>query len=124
MIRRLIQSGIAISFLTLGSTLAANAQTQQISPPQSNGVGNLLSYPNGSRIYQNGTIITPNSGTIFPSNTIRNGDGSTTFYYQNGTKITTQGNSINPSGTFLNPGFNGGLRNGMPTNSQPPFQNR
>ncbi|MEC4814117.1 MAG: hypothetical protein SAK29_12710 [Scytonema sp. PMC 1069.18] len=75
----------------------------------SNGVGNFLKYPAGTRIYENGRISTP-GGSIHPSTTINNGNGFTTYYYPNGTQVKVRNSKIGPGGTNLRPGsFNGGL---------------
>ena len=109
--KNLLKLGMAIVLLS-SLPLAAHAQTT-IPPvaPRQNGVGNWVDYPTGSQIFRDGSIVTPNSGTVYPTNIIRNGDGSTSYYYSNGTKINVQGNTINPSGSYLSPGINGGLRN-------------
>ncbi|MBD2773891.1 hypothetical protein [Iningainema tapete] len=88
------------------------AQNNTNSSPR--GVGSVTNYPSGTRIYQNGRISTP-QGDVYPTNTINNGNGVTTYYYQDGTRITTKSNTVSPSGTFLQPGVNGGLKLPSPT---------
>ncbi len=77
----------------------------------SQGTGNFLSYPPGTRIAPNGRITTPTNETLYPSNTINNGNGTKTFYYRNGTRVIIQKDKMNPGGAYLNPNSsNGGLR--------------
>jgi hypothetical protein len=95
------------------ATLGTSSLTPQLAwaqnNPASNGVGNLLKYPAGSRIYENGRIVTP-GGSIYPSTTINNGNGFTTYYYPNGTQVKVRNSRIGPGGTNLSPGiFNGGI---------------
>lgn len=103
-------TALGISFLTPQEALA---QTDSTSSP---GVGNVLNYPNGTRINQNGVINTPDGSTISPATTINNGNGTTTYYYSNGTRVTTNNNTQSPNGSVLTPGINGGLR---PTPERP-----
>lgn len=103
--------GILIVLWGLLGMGATNAQEANNALPPSGGTGNSLNYPVGTRIYQGGIIVPPRGRAQFPNNTIRHGDGSTTFYYPNGTRVTTRKDTIAPSGTFLSPGVNGGLRN-------------
>ncbi len=106
-----------LSILSLAST--QSMVIAQITPSgnANQGVGNSLDYPSGTRIYNNGSINTPNGRVIYPSVTIKNGNGSNTYYYSNGTRITTDKNTVNPSGTFLIQGINGGLNNRVRINS-------
>ncbi|KYC35054.1 hypothetical protein WA1_09980 [Scytonema hofmannii PCC 7110] len=77
----------------------------------SQGTGNFLSYPSGTRIAPNGRITTPNNGTLYPSNTIDNGNGTKTFYYRNGTRVILRKDKMKPGGAYLSPNSsNGGLR--------------
>jgi hypothetical protein len=80
-----------------------------IIPTTANG-NNFINYPYGTRIYNNGTIVTPQGQVGYPASTVTNGNGSTTYYYQDGSRITTRGPAIAPSGTFLIPDWNGGIR--------------
>lgn len=96
-------TALGISFL---SAQEAEAQSDSTSSP---GVGNVLNYPNGTRINQNGVINTPDGSTISPATTINNGNGTTTYYYPNGTRVNTNSNTVNPNGAVLTPGINGGL---------------
>ncbi|MGH8000941.1 MAG: hypothetical protein ACREPR_16320 [Brasilonema sp.] len=98
-------TALGASFLSLQE---AEAQSRSTSTP---GRGNIPNYPYGTRInQQNGVIYTPNGSKIYPATTIKNGDGSTTYYYQNGTRIQTNSNTVSPNGSLLTPrGFNGGL---------------
>ncbi|MBW4632905.1 MAG: hypothetical protein KME30_13710 [Iphinoe sp. HA4291-MV1] len=96
---------LGVSFLTPQG--AAEAQSHSTSTP---GVGNILNYPSGTSINQNGVINTPNGSTIPPAATINNGNGTTTYYYQNGTHININSNTVSPQGAVLTPGsLNGGL---------------
>ncbi len=79
-------------------------------PSPTNGGTNFINYPFGTRIYNNGTIVTPQGQVGYPATTVTSGNGTTTYYYQNGTSITTRGSAIAPSGTFLTPDWNGGIR--------------
>jgi hypothetical protein len=107
--RRLFGFGFAIILLGISIPASTYAQTQVI-PPDDGGTGTWLNYPSGTRIYQNGAIVVPRAGVIiYPNNTIRHGDGSTTFYYSNGTHINVIENTISPSGTTLVQQTNGGL---------------
>lgn len=116
--KNLIGYGMSIVFLGLIGLGSAQAQETDGSLPPA-GSGNSLNYPAGTRIYPSGTIVPVRGKVQFPSNTIRHGDGSTTFYYPNGTRVTTPGKTIAPSGTFLTPGINGGLRNDPLRQSRP-----
>jgi hypothetical protein len=113
--KRLIVSGLSVLFLGVASASAVSGQTIAPNPviqDQVKSTGNWLNYQYGTRIYPNGVINNPTTGLIYPSVTIKNGNGSITHYYQNGTRINTNGTTISPSGTFLIPGSrNGGLRN-------------
>jgi hypothetical protein len=101
-----------LSIIFGGISAATVANAQVITPPASNGMGNSLNYPTGTRILPNGTISAPN-GITYPSVTVPRGDGTTTYYYPNGTNITIKGNQTNPIGTYLRPGANGGLTNNI-----------
>jgi hypothetical protein len=121
--KRLIVSCLSILSLLAGTQSVISAQTITQNPARSNpyqGTGNLLNYPSGTRIYSNGSINIPNQKIIYPSVTINNGDGSSTYYYSNGTRITTPKNAVSPSGAFITPSINGGLNNGNRIN---PIQN-
>lgn len=108
-------------FLSLGLTVLtvsclipqiASARTRHSPPSSTNGIGNILNYPYGSRIYQNGAINTPNGNVIIPALRVNNGNGVTTYYYPDGTRASIKNNTIGPSGTYLAPGgLNGGLTN-------------
>ena len=101
---------LGVSFLT---PQGAEAQSNSTSSP---GVGNILNYPYGTRVHQNGVINTPDGSTISPATTINNGNGSTTYYYQNGTRVNINTNTVTPNGAVLAPGsLNGGL-NRLPEN--------
>jgi hypothetical protein len=123
----LISLGLTIALLE-ASVITAMAQTNITPTPRQNGTGGWINYPAGSQIYRNGAIVLPDSRTVYPTNTVRNGDGTTSFYYADGTKITTQGNAINPSGSYLIPGSNGNLHNNSlsapPNYSDPLFHIR
>jgi hypothetical protein len=118
------RNGILVSSAIAGlfSATIATAQTPGSSLPA--GTGNVLNYPAGTQIYPGGTIVPPRSTPIFPSNTVRNGDGSTTYYYPNGTRVNTRGNSVSPSGTVLTPGSNGGLNLPVDRAPNPPLKLR
>ncbi|GAA6618035.1 hypothetical protein [Scytonema sp. NUACC26] len=76
------------------------------------GTGNYLKYPSGTRIApNNGRITTPTNDTLYPTNTIDNGNGTKTFYYRNGTRVIIKNEKKNSGGIYLNPNStNGGLR--------------
>lgn len=78
----------------------------------SQGTGNFLNYPPGTRVApNNGRITTPTNDTLYPSNTIDNGNGTKTYYYRNGTRVIIKNDKINPGGAYLSPNStNGGLR--------------
>ncbi|MUG96341.1 hypothetical protein F7734_29970 [Scytonema sp. UIC 10036] len=77
----------------------------------SQGTGNFLSYPAGTRLAPNGRITTPTNGTLYPSNIIDNGNGTKTFYYRNGTRVILRKDKMKPGGVYLSPNStNGGLR--------------
>lgn len=61
--------------------------------------GGNRNYPYGSKVFDNGTISTPNRGSVYPSSTIRHGDGTTSYYYRDGSRITVDPTKISPSGT-------------------------
>lgn len=61
--------------------------------------GGNREYPFGSKVFDNGTISTPNSDPVYPSSTIRHGDGTTSYYYRDGSRITVDPSKISPSGT-------------------------
>ena len=61
--------------------------------------GGNRDYPYGSKVFDNGTISTPNGGPVYPSSTIRHGDGTTSYYYRDGSRITIDPTQISPSGT-------------------------
>lgn len=104
---------VLLSIIFGGVSTATVANAQLITNPSaSNGMGNSLNYPTGTRILPNGTISAPN-GITYPSVTVPRGDGTTTYYYPNGTNITIQSNQTNPTGTYLRPGANGGLTNNI-----------
>ncbi len=63
-------------------------------------IGGNGSYPQGSRINPNGTISTPRGNRTSPSVTIKNGDGSTSYYYRDGSRITVD-STIAPTGTLI-----------------------
>jgi hypothetical protein len=103
---------LKVLILTVAA-LGASSLTPQMAWAQnnsaSNGVGNFLKYPVGTRVYENGRIRTP-EGSIYPSTTINNGNGFTTYYYPNGTQVKIRNSKIGPGGTNLRSGsFNGGL---------------
>lgn len=113
--KRLIISCLSTLLLVAATQKLASAQTIAQNPASSNvyqGTGNLLNYPSGTRIYNNGSLNIPDGTTIYPSVTINNGDGSSTYYYSNGTRITTDKNTVSPGGNFIIPSVNGGLNNG------------
>lgn len=116
MIKPFIVSCLSILSIVTATQSVVSAQTiaqNSTSSNASQGTGNLLNYPSGTRIYSNGSISIPNQKVIYPSVTINNGDGSSSYYYPNGTRITTEKkNTISPSGTFIIQGVNGGLNNG------------
>lgn len=116
MIKTFVVSCLSILSIVTATQSVVSAQTIAQNPASSNasqGTGNLLNYPSGTRIYSNGSINIRNQKIIYPSVTINNGDGSSTYYYPNGTRITTdKKNTISPSGTFIIQGVNGGLNNG------------
>jgi hypothetical protein len=64
-------------------------------------IGGNVSYPRGTRINANGIISTPKGERTPPSNSIKHGDGSTSYYYQDGSHITIEHNTIPPTGTLL-----------------------
>lgn len=107
--QRLIGFALLPLLLTAGVAQAQVPNSSQ--PPQ--GTGTVLNYPTGTRVYPNGTIVSPRSEVTIPNVTIRNGNGTTTYYYPNGTKLTTPNRGMSPAGTFLTPGLNGGLGNGQ-----------
>jgi hypothetical protein len=113
--KRLIVSFLSILSLVATTQSVTSAQTIAQNPNRFNasqGTGNLLNYPSGTRIYNNGSINLGNQKMIYPSVTINHGNGSSTYYYPNGTRITTdKNNTVSPSGTFLIQGINGGLNN-------------
>lgn len=91
---------------------AAKAQNSQ------NGGGNgaLSNYPYGTRIYQSGTIVTPNGQRVVPAVTVPRGDGSTTYYYPNGSSMTVNRQAVEPTGSVLTPGsLNGGIQDNRTT---------
>ncbi|GAB1542344.1 hypothetical protein NUACC21_50180 [Scytonema sp. NUACC21] len=101
------------------AVLGVSSFTHQLAWAQSNrssypsqGTGNYLNYPSGTRVYPNGRITTPTGGTIYPSNTIDNGNGSKTYYYQNGTRVIIRKETVNNGGAFLSPNSSNG---GLPT---------
>ncbi len=121
--KRFIVSCLSILSLVATTQSVTSAQTITQNPARSNasqGTGNLLNYPSGTRIYNNGSLNLNNGKIIYPSVTINHGDGSSTYYYSNGTRITTKKNTVSPSGTFIIQGINGGLNNGNRIN---PIQN-
>jgi hypothetical protein len=61
--------------------------------------GGNRDYPYGSKVFDNGRISTPNNGSVYPSSTIRHGDGTTSYYYRDGSRITVDPTKISPSGT-------------------------
>jgi hypothetical protein len=101
---------LSLIFSGISTATVANAQVIT-NPPASNGIGNSLNYPTGTRVYPYGTISAPNGGITYPSVTVPRGDGTSTYYYPNGTNLTIQPNQTNPTGTYIYPGANGGLTN-------------
>jgi hypothetical protein len=100
--------------------LPALSQQQQINLPNSNSInpinpinrinpkisnfdGRVRSdnrgYPYGSKVFENGRISTSNNDSVYPSSTIRHGDGTTSYYYRDGSRITVNSTKISPSGT-------------------------
>lgn len=63
-------------------------------------IGGNDPYPQGSRIHTNGMISTPRGKRTSPSVTIKNGDGSTSYYYRDGSRITVD-STIAPTGTLI-----------------------
>jgi hypothetical protein len=122
--KRLIVSCLSTLLLVATTQKLASAQTIAQNPASSNvyqGTGNLLNYPSGTRIYNNGSLNVHNGTIIYPSVTINHSDGSSTYYYSNGTRITTDKNTVSPSGSFIIQSVNGGLNNGNRIN---PIQNQ
>lgn len=64
-------------------------------------IGGNDTYPQGSRIHTNGMISTPRGNRISPSVTIKNGDGSTSYYYRDGSRITVDSSKVAPTGTLI-----------------------
>ena len=64
-------------------------------------IGSNDNYPQGSRINPNGIISTPRGNRTSPSVTIKNGDGSTSYYYRDGSRITVCSTTIAPTGTLI-----------------------
>ncbi|KAF3886360.1 MULTISPECIES: hypothetical protein [Nostocales] len=112
-------TGVAV----LGSLTPQLAWAQRdLNSYGSQGTGNYLRYPFGTRIAPNGRITTPNNGTLYPSNTIDNGNGTKTFYYRNGTRVILRKDKMKPGGVYLSPNStNGGLRT-TPNRALPPFK--
>lgn len=102
--RLIITTGLTVLSLMTAIASTVNAQTASQNSTV-RGTGTYLNYPSGTQIYTNGGISVPNQSTIiYPAATIKNRDGSTTYYYSNGTRVNTNKNSISPSGTYLVPG--------------------
>ncbi|WP_017314362.1 hypothetical protein [Mastigocladopsis repens] len=105
---KLLIVGVTVLGVSFLMPQGAEAQSSSTSSPSG---GNILNYPSGTRIYPNGVIDPPRRRAIYPATTVKNGDGSTTYYYRNGTRMTTDSNTVSPGGTFLKSGSpNGGLR--------------
>jgi hypothetical protein len=101
---------LVASMTVVGTTCLSPQLVTAQNNSTSNGVGNFLDYPYGTRIYENGRISNPSGGSMYPSTTINNGNGVTTYYYRNGTRVMIKKNQVSPSGTILRSGsFNGGL---------------
>lgn len=64
-------------------------------------IGGNNTYPQGSRINTNGMISTPRGNRTSPSVTIKNGDGSTSYYYRDGSRITVDSTTVPPTGTLI-----------------------
>ncbi|MBR8837712.1 MAG: hypothetical protein DSM106950_27825 [Stigonema ocellatum SAG 48.90 = DSM 106950] len=64
-------------------------------------IGGIVTYPYGSRVYNGGTVQTPNGQVIPPAVTINHGNGSMSYYYPDGSRIDTNGSTIPPVGTFI-----------------------
>lgn len=110
--QRLLPGVMLAVLLEAAIAVTANAQSPPDAPINTPGSSNLINYPPGTRIYQNGGIQTPNGQVIYPSVAVPRGDGSTTYYYNNGTRIDLNRRTVNPNGTYLAPGTtNGGLSN-------------
>jgi len=78
-----------------------NDPINRINPGVQNPYGTNRSYPYGSRVRSSGSITTPQGEVIFPNVTIRNGDGSTTYYYSNGTRVTIDKTQVPATGEYL-----------------------
>ncbi|MBD1808951.1 hypothetical protein H6F98_26360 [Microcoleus sp. FACHB-SPT15] len=78
-----------------------NDPIERINPGVQNRYGTNRSYPYGSRVRSSGSITTPQGEVVFPNVTIRNGDGSTTYYYSNGTRVTIDKTRVPATGEFL-----------------------
>ena len=76
-------------------------QVNQSSGTVENGkiIGGSVSYPRGSRINANGIISTLKGERTVPANSVKRGDGSTSYYYQDGSHINIKRNTIPPTGT-------------------------
>jgi hypothetical protein len=107
--QKLLITGIAV----FGSLTPQQVWAQRdLDAYGSQGTGNYLKYPSGTRISpNNGRITTPTNDTLYPSNTIDNGNGTKTFYYRNGTRVILKKDKKNTGNIYLNPNStNGGLR--------------
>jgi hypothetical protein len=78
-----------------------NDPINRTNPGVQNRYGTNRSYPYGSRVRSSGSITTPQGEVIFPNVTIRNGDGSTTYYYPNGRRVTIDRTQVPATGEFL-----------------------
>jgi len=117
-----ISIGVVGIWGAIAIALPALSQQQQMKPANSNFIdsikptnrsdsntsnfdgrvrGGNRDYPYGSKVFDNGTISTPNNGPVYPSSTIRHGDGTTSYYYRDGSRITVDPTQISPSGTLI-----------------------
>ena len=91
------------AFSQSNSSNPANQVNMRLRGTIQNGklVGGNVSYPYGTRIRANGIISTPRGERTLPSNSVKHGDGSTSYYYQDGSHITIERTTIPPTGTLV-----------------------
>jgi len=78
-----------------------NDPINRTNPGVQNRYGTNRAYPYGSRVRSSGSITTPQGEVIFPNVTIKNGDGSTTYYYSNGRRVTIDRTQVPATGEYL-----------------------